>query len=202
MEGLLIVVSAASGAGKSTLIRRMMELHPTCAFSISHTTRPPRDGEVDGVHYHFVSDAEFDRMVAADAFAEWARVHQHRYGTSLAEVERLLSEGRDVVFDVDFQGGRRLMRRFPNAVTVWVLPPSMADLKARLVARGTDTSEAVEVRLKNARTEIAVAGEYAYNVVNDDVERCLADLCGIVAAERNRSSRRADLVRRLAAEKV
>ena len=202
MKGLLLVLSAPSGAGKSTIIGRLLAHEPTLAFSVSHTTRPPRTGEVDGVDYHFASDEAFDRMLAADGFAEWANVHGRRYGTSLDEVRRLQSLGRDVIFDVDFQGGRALMRRFPEAVAVFVLPPSLAEVKRRLVARGTDNGDTIALRLQNARVELATAGEYRYAVTNDDLDRAVDDVRAILRAERLRAARQADRVRALVAEEV
>jgi len=201
-EGLLVIFSAPSGGGKSTLIHRLMQDEPGMAFSVSHTTRAPRPGERDGVDYHFVSEATFDRMLAEGAFVEWARVHGHRYGTSREEVKRLLRLGRDVLFEVDFQGGRALMRRFPRAVSIFVLPPSMAEVRRRLLARGTDSPESVSLRLKNARMEIAVAGEYRYAVVNDDLDRAVRHVRAILTAERPRSDRAQDRIRALVAEEV
>jgi guanylate kinase len=202
MKGLLVVLSAPSGAGKSTIIQRVMAAEPTAAFSVSHTTRAPRAGEVDGVHYHFVDEAEFARIERAGGFVEWAHVHGHRYGTSVAEVARLLSEGRDVVFDVDFQGARSLMRRFADAVTIFVLPPSMAEVRRRLEGRGTDDAETIRLRLQNARVEIATAGEFGYTVTNDVLDLVVEDVRAILRAERLRATRHADTVRTLVAEEV
>jgi guanylate kinase len=202
MKGLLLVLSAPSGAGKSTIIGRLMAAEPGMAFSVSHTTRPPRAGEVDGVDYHFVTEDRFGEILAADGFAEWAHVHGRRYGTSLAEVRRLQDTGRDVVFDVDYQGARQLMRRFPDAVSVFVLPPSLAEVKRRLEARGTDDGQTIALRVANARVELATAGEYRYAVTNDDLDRAVADVQAILRSERNRATRQADRVRSLVAEEV
>lgn len=201
-EGLLVIFSAPSGGGKSTLIHRLMAEEGRMAFSVSHTTRAPRPGEQDGVDYYFVSEETFDRMLAENAFVEWARVHGHRYGTSRKEVERLLRLGQDVLFEVDFQGGRALMRRFPEAVSIFVLPPSMAEVRRRLRSRGTDAPEEIALRLRNARMEVAVAGEYRYVVVNDDLDRVIGDVRAILTAERLRSHRAADRIRALVAEEV
>lgn len=202
VEGLLIVISAPSGVGKTTLIRRLLREEPSCTFAVSHTTRPPRPGEKDGVDYYFVSESDFDRMIGASEFLEWAVVHSHRYGTSRAEVERLRAQGRDVVFEVDYQGGRALMRHFPESVSIFVLPPSMAEVRRRLAERGTDSPDEVALRLRNARVEIATAFEYRYAVVNDEVGRALGDIRTILAAERLASARAKTLIRALVSEDV
>lgn len=202
MKGLLVVISAPSGAGKSTIISRLTAAEPGFAFSVSHTTRPPRPGEVDGVHYHFVDDDRFAAIERTDGFVEWAYVHGCRYGTSVAEVQRLLSKGRDVIFDLDYQGGRALMRRFPEAVTIFVLPPSMAEIRRRLDGRATDDESTIRLRLQNARVEIAAAGEYGYTVTNDDLDRAVEDVLAILRAERLRAIRHAARIRELVAEEV
>jgi guanylate kinase len=203
MKGILVILSAPSGAGKTTIIQRLLQQEAgRCVFAISHTTRPPRNGEVDGREYHFVDDATFARMVDEGAFVEWAWVHSNRYGTSAAEVERLTGDGLDVVFDVDFQGARALMRRYPDAASIFVLPPSLAEAKRRLAGRATDDEATIRLRLDNARVEIATAGDYRYCVVNDDVDRAVEDVRAIVRAERLRAGRAAAHVRALAAEKV
>jgi len=202
MKGILFIISAPSGAGKSTIIRRILAQDSNCRFAVSHTTRAPRNGEVDGQDYYFTDRAEFERMVGADCFAEWAEVHSNLYGTSLAEIERLSSQGIDVVFEVDYQGGRSLMRRFPGAVSIFVLPPSMAEVRARLKARGTDDDATIDLRLHNARVEIATAGEYQYAVVNDDLDAAVRDVAGIISVARMRSSRYAGKIRTLVSEKA
>jgi len=202
MKGFLVVLSAPSGAGKSTIIQRVMAEEPTTAFSVSHTTRGPRPGEVDGVHYHFVDEAEFSRIERAGNFVEWATVHGHRYGTSVAEVARLLEAGREVVFDVDYQGARSLMRRFADAVTIFVLPPSMAEVRRRLEGRGTDDAETIRLRLQNARVEIATAGEFGYTVTNDVLDLVVEDVRAILRAERLRAVRHPGAIRTLVAEEV
>ena len=184
MSGLVVIISAPSGAGKTTLIQRLLSDDANCIFSVSHTTRSPRDGEKDGLDYTFVSDAEFERMIANGEFAEWAVVHDHRYGTSMAEVERLTSAGRDVVFDVDTQGGRALMRRFRDAISIFILPPSMDEVKKRLLLRGTDDKASIVMRLHNARVEIAIASEYRSAVINDDLETACNDIKAILRAAR------------------
>ncbi len=194
--GLVLVISAPSGAGKSTLIRLLRERMPELAFSVSHTTRPPRPGERDGVDYHFVDPGTFRAMVHRGEFAEWAEVHGHLYGTSLASLRAETEQGRDVILDIDVQGALQIARTVPSAVLVFVLPPSWEELRRRLEGRGQDPPEAIERRLRNARNELAQAGRYHYLVVNDDRERCASELEAIVRAERCRTGRR----RRLLAE--
>lgn len=199
-KGILVIISAASGAGKSTIIKRVMADDPNCVFAVSHTTRPPRPNEVDGKDYYFINDQDFDDMVKADAFAEWAVVHGNRYGTSFAEIERITAQENDVIFEIDFQGGRALMRRFPEAATIFLLPPSLAEVKQRLIDRGTDTNEVIARRMEQARIEIATAGEYRYLVFNDDLDEAVAEVQAILRAERLRSIRFPDKIRELVAE--
>lgn len=203
MKGLLVIVSAPSGAGKTTLIKRLLEAEPDCAFAVSHTTRKPRDGEVEGRDYYFVSEEKFHGMAEVGDFAEWAEVYQGLYyGTGRSEVERLRDSGRDVVFEVDFHGGRSLMRLYPDAISIFVLPPSMAVVKERLTGRGTDDERSIAERLATARTEIATAHEYRYIVTNDDLETAVEDIRTIVRAARLDNERSAEQVRALVAEDV
>lgn len=184
MKGDLFVVSAPSGAGKTTLCRRLLEELPGIAFSVSHTTRAPRKEERDGVSYHFVSRQRFIEMREAGEFLEWAEVHGNLYGTSKGEVTSRLSRGEDVLLDIDVQGARRIRERFPEAVSVFVLPPSWEALEKRLAGRGTEDPEVLARRLTNARAELDAAHEYDYIVVNDEIDRAVADLVGIVRARR------------------
>jgi guanylate kinase len=186
--GLLLVLSAPSGAGKTTLARRFLARHPDARFSISATTRPPRGAERDGVDYHFVAPARFDELVRAGAFAEWAEVHGHRYGTLRSSVDEALREGRIAVFDIDVQGGAQLRAAWPReAATVLVLPPSMEELARRLRSRSTDSEEQIARRLAAARAEIATGLErYGHVVVNEDLDRALEVLAAIVASARGR----------------
>jgi len=195
---LLLVLSSPSGAGKTTLTKRLLETHPELTFSVSHTTRPPRGNEVDGRDYHFVSAETFDQMVADDAFAEWAHVHQHRYGTAKSEIERARTSHQGIVFDIDFQGARQLQAVYPDGVaTVFILPPSMEELRRRLVGRGTDKPEAIEKRFQQATVEIANYGLFQYLLVNDDVGTAFERLEAILVAERCRRVRLAPLAERL-----
>ena len=184
-RGLLIVLSSPSGAGKSTISRMLMESDPEIRMSISATTRPKRPGETDNVDYHFVDDAEFDRMIAANEFVEWAFVFGHRYGTPKAPVKAALREGRDILFDIDWQGARQLEPDFgEHLVTIFLLPPSMDELDRRLRARGTDSDEVIADRMRRAADEIDHWAEYEYVLVNRDMEACLTEVQAIVAAER------------------
>ncbi|HET9595518.1 MAG TPA: guanylate kinase [Anaeromyxobacteraceae bacterium] len=186
--GLLLVLSAPSGAGKTTLARRFVAAHDDAAFSVSATTRAPRGAERDGVDYHFVTPERFAALVAQGAFAEWAEVHGQRYGTLRDTVEETLRHGRLAVFDIDVQGGEQVKALWPRqAVTVFVLPPSMAELERRLRARSTDPDAAIARRLAAARAEIARGGAgYDYVLVNDDLDVAHAQLEALVSHERAR----------------
>jgi guanylate kinase len=185
--GLLLVLSAPSGAGKTTLAHGFRARHPDAVFSVSATTRSPRGAEREGVDYHFVSPERFAELVAAGAFAEFAEVHGHRYGTLRSTVQQALSAGRVALFDIDVQGGFALRAAFPQAATaVLVLPPSQAELERRLRGRSTDSEEAIRRRLDGARAEVTRAlASYDYVVVNDAVDGALAQLAAIVAHERS-----------------
>ncbi|MBL6976329.1 MAG: guanylate kinase [Deltaproteobacteria bacterium] len=203
MSGILYIVSAPSGVGKTTLINRLTEIDNDCAFAVSHTTREPRKGEVDGEHYYFVTGDRFREMAEDGEFAEWAEVYEGRfYGTSRAEIERLRTSGKDVVFDVDYHGGRSLMRLYPDATSVFVLPPSLAVARERLSGRGTDLPADLAERIRNARVEISVAHEYGHIVVNDELDRAVRDLMIIVKSARLGHEHSAGLVRDLVAEDV
>lgn len=203
-RGLLIVLSSPSGAGKTTISRLLLAADPAIAMSVSATTRPMRPGEVEGVDYHFVDDAEFQRMVDAHEFAEYATVFDHRYGTPAAPVSAAIEAGRDILFDIDWQGTQQLdqlMKR--DLVSVFLLPPSMAELEGRLIARGTDSKSIIAHRMSRAAYEISHWKEYDYVLVNDEVERCLSDVRSIVAAERLKRDRQvhlADFIRSLGVE--
>jgi guanylate kinase len=197
---LLIVLTAPSGTGKTTMARRVLAADERLAFSVSHTTRPPRGTERGALDYWFVDDTTFDQMVEKGSFVEWAHVHQRRYGTSHEEVERLTAAGRDVLFDIDPQGGVQVMEAYPEAVTVFVVPPSLAELEQRLRGRGTEAEKQVQVRLANARREIGYADRYDYVIVNDDLDRAVEALAAVVVAERRRTARQGAVLARLRAE--
>jgi guanylate kinase len=194
-RGLLIVLSSPSGAGKSTLSRMLMESDSDIIMSISATTRPPRPGEREGVDYHFVDEAEFQRMVDADELAEWAYVFDHRYGSPKDPIKDALRSGRDILFDIDWQGTQQLKYAFGNdLVPIFILPPSMAELERRLRARGTDSEDVIESRMRRAASEIGHWDTYEYVLINQDVDRCLADVRAIIAAERLKVDRRPYLI--------
>ena len=194
-RGLMFVLSSPSGAGKTTMSRRLLVDDPEIVISVSVTTRPPRPGEIEGRDYFFVSDAEFDRLRDADALLEWAVVFSHRYGTPRRAVEATLAEGRDVLFDIDWQGTQQLQQTdaASDLVRVFILPPTMAELERRLRGRGTDSEEVIAKRMKRAATEISHWGEYNYILINDDPDRCLGEIRAILKAERLRRKRQLGL---------
>jgi guanylate kinase len=182
--GNLFVVAAPSGAGKSSLVKALMELDARVQPSISHTTRPPRGQEVHGREYYFVSQDTFDQMVLQGAFVEWAQVHGNRYGTSKLALEQRIKQGADVVLEIDYQGAIQVKRIFPNAVLVFILPPSWEELRSRLERRAEDSADVIEVRLQNAATEMAHAKDFDFVIINELFERALFDLKAIVHAQR------------------
>ncbi len=196
---LLLILSSPSGAGKTTLTRKLREKFPTLRFSVSHTTRKPRQGEHDGKDYHFVDRNDFDELVEREAFLEWAHVHENCYGTSLGEIERARSDIHcdGIIFDIDYQGARQIRAKVPDAATVFILPPSMTELERRLRGRASETDEVVRKRFAVARVEIEHYGFFDYLVVNDEVENAFRHLEGIILAERSKRVRRAELAERL-----
>jgi guanylate kinase len=193
-SGILFVISAPSGAGKTSLCRRIVDIFPDMRHSVSFTTRPKRDGETDGIDYHFVSQDCFDTMVADGAFAEWARVHGNCYGTALATLQEAREQGRDVLLDIDCQGAAQLKRTCPDGVFIFILPPTFEELERRLRGRNTDTPEVIGRRLANARREMRELVWYDYLVVNDDLSRASEELKGIILAEGCRTGRTRDSV--------
>ncbi len=193
-RGLLIVLSSPSGAGKTTISRLLLEADRAIEMSVSATTRPMRPGEKDGRDYHFVAAARFEAMVEGHEFAEYATVFDHRYGTPAKPVREAIEQGRDILFDIDWQGARQLQERMgADLVTIFLLPPSMGELERRLVARGTDRDSVIATRMRRAAGEIEHWAEYDYVLVNDDMDRCLGEVRAIVAAERLRRSRQLGL---------
>ena len=194
-RGILFVVSSPSGAGKSTISRKLLAADEGLEMSVSATTRPIRPGEVDGVDYHFVDTAKFKDMVANHEFLEWAHVFGNRYGTPHANVEKALSEGRDVLFDIDWQGAQQLYQLAGgDVVRVFIFPPSMEELQRRLTARGTDSQEVIDARMARAAAEISHWDGYDYVLVNDDVESCFAKVQTILDAERLKRSRQTGVI--------
>jgi guanylate kinase len=195
-RGLLLVISSPSGAGKTSLARKLVAAEPDLTLSISATTRQPREGEMDGREYRFTSAATFDAMVGAGEFLEWAEVHEHRYGTPRAAVETLLAEGRDVLFDIDWQGAEQIRQALPDDVVgVFILPPSMKVLADRLKGRASDAPDVIERRLGRAKGEIARWAAYDYVIVNEDLDRAYAELVHIYHAERMRRVRNPGIAR-------
>ena len=181
-QGRLIVISGPSGAGKGSIIRKVMEQWPAAEFSVSMTTREARTGEEDGVHYYFRTREVFEETIRQDGFLEWADVFGNYYGTPKAPVEKRLAEGADIILDIDVQGGMNVRKAMPEAVLVFILPPSMKELRRRLENRGTDAQDVIEKRLAKALTEIGVAREYDYAVVNDDLDVAAEQVLSIVCA--------------------
>ena len=184
--GCLFVVAAPSGAGKSSLVRALLAADSQLAVSVSHTTRQPRGQETNGREYWFVAPQEFDRMVAQDDFFEWAQVHGNRYGTSRRAVIQELERGRDVVLEIDWQGALNIKRLFPDAVLIFILPPSWEELQRRLVGRGEDAPEVIEQRLKNARLEVSKAPEFDFVIINGSFADAETELQTVVRAQRLR----------------
>ena len=194
-RGVLFVLSSPSGAGKTTISRMMLDADSDIALSISATTRPPRPGEIDGVHYHFVDTETFKQMAADGEFLEWAHVVGHRYGTPRAPGEELLAAGKDVLFDIDWQGAQQLYQEAgPDVVRVFVLPPTMEELERRLRSRNTDSDEVIAARMERAANEISHWDGYDYVLINDNVDGCFDEVRAILRAERLKRRRQIGLI--------
>jgi guanylate kinase len=180
--GNLYVVSGPSGAGKGTVLAQVMSLVPDAWESVSCTTRKPRPGEVDGVSYFFKTDEEFERLIENDGLLEWARVHDHYYGTPRAQVMEHVAAGDQVILEIDVQGAFQVRRRMPEAILVFIAPPSLEELRRRLLGRGTETPAEIKTRLGNAELEMARQGEYDYVIVNDDLKRAVDELVSLIEA--------------------
>ena len=189
-RGVMLVLSSPSGTGKSTISRTLLSGNRNLALSVSVTTRARRGSEIDGTHYHFVSEREFNRLREDDALLEWAEVHGNYYGTPREAVDQAMGEGRDILFDIDYQGGQQLMdkARF-DVVSIFLLPPSMGELQSRLVRRAEDAQDVIQKRLNNAIEEIPHWKEYDYVVINDDLDRAFSEVQSILTAERLRRER-------------
>ena len=182
-RGLLIVISGASGTGKGTVVNALLEDMPNLAYSVSATTRPPRQGEVDGKNYHFLSVAEFQKIIDTDGFLEWAKVYDNYYGTPLAKIEEQLEAGQDVLLEIDTQGALSVMQKFPGGVFVFLLPPSLEELTRRIKGRGTEDAASLKQRIDSAKKEIAIGQHYRYAVVNDEVAKAVSRIEAIITAE-------------------
>ena len=194
-RGVLFILSSPSGAGKSTIARKLLAADPSLSMSVSATTRPMRPGEVDGVDYHFVDLAKFKDMAANHEFLEWAHVFGHRYGTPHAPVDKMLSEGRDVLFDIDWQGAQQLHQIAGGDVArVFIFPPSLEELERRLRGRNTDSEEVINARMDRAAAEIAHWDGYDYVLVNDDAQSCFEKVKTILEAEQMKRSRQTGLI--------
>lgn len=196
-RGMLIVVSSPSGGGKGTLIRRVLKIVPNLGYSISFTTRAPRTGEANGVDYFFISPEEFEKGVAAKRFLEWARVHGNFYGTAHEQVEHELTVGRDIILEIDVQGAKSVHQLVPEALSVFILPPTYEVLRERLTARGSERPDDLALRLRNARAEVLHYSEFDYVIVNDKADTAAAQLASIVYAERARRTRQENVARRI-----
>ncbi|WP_394269585.1 guanylate kinase [Qipengyuania sp.] len=194
-RGLMFILSSPSGAGKTTISHMLLDADPDIRLSVSVTTRPPRPGEIDGVHYYFVDEAEFDRLVEEDDFYEWAQVFGHRYGTPKGHIRAALKEGQDFLFDIDWQGTQQLYQKdSQDVVRVFILPPSIAELERRLRSRATDEESVVEARMERARAEISHWDAYDYVVINEDAPGCFAKVREILNAERMKRQRQTGLI--------
>jgi guanylate kinase len=194
-RGVLFVLSSPSGAGKSTIARKLLAADPFLEMSVSYTTRPMRPGEVDGVDYHFVDLEKFREMVANNEFLEWAHVFDHRYGTPREGVNKILASGRDVLFDIDWQGAQQLFQLAGgDVVRAFILPPSLKELHERLLRRATDSVEVIDARMARATAEVSHWDGYDYVLVNDEVEQCFESVHTILKAERLRRSRQTGLI--------
>ena len=193
-------MTAPSGTGKPTVAKLVFDRYENLRFSVSHTTRPSREGEEHGQAYYFITDSEFDDLVSKDAFAEWAHVHKRRYGTSKGEVQRLLNAGHDLLLDVDVQGARNLRKVYPNALSIFLLPPSMRELSKRLRGRGTETEEQLLTRLETARDEVLDARDFDFVIVNEDIEKAADAFGSILDGHRDPMATRHDHVESLVNE--
>jgi guanylate kinase len=196
-RGQIFVITAPSGTGKTTIIRAIRESGIGVGYCVSHTTREPRHGEIPGKHYHFITRRDFESMVDAGQFIEWAHLYGHLYGTSYSSMESQLSSGKDILLDLDIQGSEAIKRRFPESLSIFILPPSIEALKERLEKRGANDTKDVDLRMKKAAEEIMGFGEYDFIVVNDDLEQAVHEIEAIILSERARTKRRYSLIRDL-----
>jgi guanylate kinase len=184
-HGRLFIVSAPSGAGKTTLCQAILQHFPDMIYSVSHTTRPPRNGETPGIDYHYISRDEFLKMIASDRWAEWAEVHGNYYGTSADFLNRSLAAGKDILLDIDVQGMQKIIQRYPAGVTIFIQPPSLETLRIRLESRGADRPDIIETRMKNAILEMAAAHRYRHIIVNNNLETAIQELIRLITGYRS-----------------
>jgi guanylate kinase len=194
MKGNLIIISSPSGGGKGTLIRQVMGMVPHLGYSVSLTTRPPRYGEDDGKHYQFVSKEEFEAYKQKGGFLEWAEVHGNFYGTSLDQTKKFADSGMDVILEIDVQGAATVMETMPEAVSIFILPPSFDVLRARLVARATERTDDLELRLRNSMVEVMQFSRFGYAVINDEIGAASSKIAAIILAERQRPHRQGEQI--------
>lgn len=194
MKGNLIIISSPSGGGKGTLIKEVMESVPDVGYSVSYTTRRPRSGEEHGRHYYFVSSGEFQKQIESDGFLEYAEVHGNLYGTSREQTERMTSEGKDVILEIDVQGAEAVMKKMPDAVSIFILPPSFEVLKARLTTRATEGSEELALRLRNSFDEVQQYSKFGYVIINDEVMSAARSLGSIIQAQRLLRDRQSEAI--------
>jgi guanylate kinase len=196
-KGQIFIITAPSGTGKTTIIGAVRKNIEGIGYSVSHTTREPRDGEIDGVHYYFVDKATFKKMIDTHKFVEWALVYEHLYGTSFSSLQGELSSGRDLLLDLDTKGAQAIKSQFPEALSIFILPPSMHVLEERLTRRSKNAGENIALRMNKAIEEIKRCEEYDFIVINDTLEQAVGEMGSIITAQRARTQRRSHLVQRL-----
>jgi guanylate kinase len=193
-KGMLIVISGPSGVGKGTLCNLLLKRKKNIILSVSTTTRLPRDCEINGKNYFFVSKKDFESMIKENQFLEWAKVYNNYYGTPREFVNKNLEKGKDVLLEIDIQGAKQVKHNCPQAIFIFIMPPSIAELETRIKKRGTETQTSLEVRMGNTVNELKAAYMYDYIVINDDIERAVTELCSIISAEKCRTSRNKDTI--------
>ncbi|MBZ4645285.1 MAG: guanylate kinase [Petroclostridium sp.] len=194
-KGLLLVVSGPSGAGKGTICKALIEKNPNVVLSVSATTRAPRNGEIEGVSYYFKSEQQFKEMIANDELLEWAAFCSNYYGTPKKYVEKMLQEGKDVILEIDVQGALKVRSKYPEGIYIFILPPSMEELKSRITNRGTESQEVINERLNTARLEFTHINKYNYIIINDRLEDAVKDLEAIIIAEKCRIERSQEIIK-------
>ncbi|MEK7724054.1 MAG: guanylate kinase [Acidobacteriota bacterium] len=197
MKGILFIISSPSGGGKGTLIREVLRTVPNIGYSVSFTTRQKREGEEDGIHYNFVSHIEFEHLIKQGEFLEYANVHGNYYGTSRSQVEKEVSAGRDIILEIDVQGADLVRAKTSETIEIFILPPSFEVLKERLIARQTETSEDLALRLKNSLNEVEAYSKFDYVIINDEVEKAVTDLQSVIYAERCKREKQTEAIEKI-----